>query len=200
MARWSWQFRIFKRFCDVTFALGMLPTVGVISLILLILNPFFNPGPLFFRQERMGLGGERFRVWKFRTMLCSPDGVRAHDAPLEHDRVTKLGRLMRRSRIDELPNIFNILAGDMCLVGPRPDAWEHAVEYLYTIPYYSDRFRVRPGITGLAQVRGGYADTNRAIERKARFDRYYVRKSCGRLDLHILLVTALIVFTGHGAK
>lgn len=200
VARWTWKFRVFKRSCDLVFAIGALPIVGVLSLLLLVLNPVFNPGPLFFRQERMGLGGERFWMWKFRTMRCSPDGVRAHDAALEDDRVTALGRILRRSRIDELPNIFNILTGDMSLVGPRPDAWEHAVQYLGTIPYYSDRFRVRPGITGLAQVRSGYADTSRAIERKARFDRHYVMHSRMKLDLRILLATALIVFTGFGAK
>lgn len=172
----------------------------MVALVLLIVNPFFNPGPLFFRQERMGMGGRRFSMWKFRTMLCAPSNVRAHDAPLEEDRITTLGRYLRKCRIDELPNIFNVLAGEMSLVGPRPDAYSHASEYLRSVPHYHYPMRVRPGITGLAQVRGGYADTERAIQRKARFDRFYVERSCGRMDLYIIWRTIYVMLTGFGAR
>jgi lipopolysaccharide/colanic/teichoic acid biosynthesis glycosyltransferase len=177
-----------------------LPILAGLCLALLVLNPFFNSGPLFFRQERMGLGSTRFTIWKFRTMSPAPAKGRHPDAPVERRRITPLGFFLRRSRLDELPNIFNIISGDMTLVGPRPDIWEHAEDYSKTIPYYRDRVRVKPGITGLAQVRLGYADNRNAVKRKARYDRLYVRRSHGRLDVRILWETIVTVFSGSGAK
>lgn len=200
IARWSPRFRVFKIGVDTLSALLALPLIAGVSVVLLVLNPFFNPGPLFYRQERMGLGGKRFRMWKFRTMVPCDTMVRGAHDPVEDDRITPLGRILRRLRIDELPNFVNVLRGEMSLVGPRPDAWEHASRYIDTVPYYHDRFRVRPGITGLAQIRSGYADNWRAVERKARLDRHYVRRSRGRLELYIILATMTVVLTGAGAK
>lgn len=200
MSHWTLKYRLFKRTVDLLFSLAVLPFVIMLAAGLLVINPIFNPGPVFFRQSRMGLGGVPFTIWKFRTMTPCSRGVRAHDAPVEKNRIGALGRFLRQTRIDELPNVFSILRGEMTLVGPRPDAWEHAVQYIDVIPYYRDRFRVKPGITGLAQVRAGYADTRRAVQRKARLDRFYVSKSRLRLDLIIMLGTAKIVLTGFGAK
>ncbi len=189
-----------KVIVDVTFTLLAVPIILAISLILLTVNPFFNPGPLFFFQDRMGKDGRKFRMWKFRTMLPAPELVRAHDAPLEVDRITSLGKFLRRTRIDELPNFFNVLMGDMSLIGPRPDAWSHALVHRNTIPHYRQRFRVRPGITGLAQVRGGYADCDNSIRRKASLDRIYADRADFGLDIYILLRTLRVVFTGFGAR
>lgn len=200
MAYWTPRFRAFKRLVDLVFCLVVAPVVLAGAVVLLAVNPFLNPGPLFFRQERMGMGGVRFQMWKFRTMLSCSGPKREHDAPLETHRITPLGRFLRRTRFDELPNFFNILRGEMTLVGPRPDAWDHAMKYIDVIPYYADRFRVRPGITGLAQVRGGYADNIRAVRRKARLDRFYVRKSRLLFDLRIIARTVLVVFSGFGAR
>ena len=194
------QYVIFKTIFDKGSAVIVLPLVALIALLLLALNPFFNPGPLFYRQNRMGLGGRRFRMWKFRTMTQNTGGVRDHDAPLEEERITPLGRFLRRSRIDELPNFINVLRGDMSVIGPRPDAWEHAIVHIGTIPRYGHRFRVRPGITGLAQIRGGYADSKRAIERKARLDLFYVRNARTGLDLYVALCTVRVIVTGFGAR
>ena len=182
------------------FSVGVLPLVGAIALILLFLNPFLNPGPLFYRQERMGYRRTRFRIWKFRTMRSSTRGVRAHGARLEQDRITTFGRFLRVTRIDELPNVINVLRGEMSLVGPRPEAWSHAEHFLDNVPHYAERFAMRPGLTGLAQVRGEYADTPRTILRKARFDRYYVKNPSCRLDAYIMFVTVSIMFNGSGAK
>ena len=200
LTRWTPGFIAFKFVIDKTCSLLAIPLVFLISIFLLIVNPFLNPGPLFFRQDRMGMGGQRFSMWKFRTMAVSHRAVRDHDAPLEEERITPFGKLLRKLRIDEVPNFFNVLIGDMSLVGPRPDAWEHSRHYALSVCYYPDRFRVRPGITGLAQVSIGYADTESTIRRKARLDRFYVRKSSVRLDLLILARTCAVILTGFGAK
>lgn len=188
------------RMLDVTFVLLAAPMVVVVALVLLALNPILNPGPLFFRQKRMGKGCTSFHMWKFRTMLPSTIDARSHDAPLDRHRITRLGAILRKSRLDELPNLINVLRGDMALVGPRPDAWEHATAYIRTIPLYHQRFAVLPGITGLAQVRSGYADDYKSVCRKARLDAIYVRNRSLRMDTRIVLATVVVMLTGFGAR
>ena len=189
-----------KLVIDFTFCVLAFPAFVVLCVALIILNPFVNPGPLFFRQERMGQGGRPFIMWKFRTMTVSNDAARPHDAPLEHDRITVLGHLLRKTRMDELPNMINIMKGDMSLVGPRPDAIEHARAYWSEIPYYKKRFAAKPGITGLAQVRSGYADTKRAVMLKAKHDSFYIDRASLLLDLHIIWCTIGVVIRGTGAR
>lgn len=200
IARWSPRYRVFKFVFDKGMAVAALPVILSFSIMLLVLNPYFNPGPLFFRQDRMGMGGKRFRMWKFRTMLPAVEDVRHHSAPVEEHRITPLGRIMRKTRVDELPNFFNVLRGEMSVIGPRPDAWSHAQEHAKTVPYYQTRFRVRPGITGLAQVRGGYADCANSLRRKARYDQFYVSKSRIKMELEIIWRTIKVMATGFGAK
>jgi lipopolysaccharide/colanic/teichoic acid biosynthesis glycosyltransferase len=200
ISRWSLKFVTFKFVFDKGFALAAMPVIVLVGIALLALNPFFNPGPLFYVQDRMGMGGIRFRMIKFRSMRpCQGVSRTAHDR-LEKDRITPLGHFLRRTRIDELPNLLNVLTGEMSVVGPRPDAFAHALTYIATVPYYRDRFRVRTGVTGLAQVCCGYADTERAILRKARLDRFYVRKSRALLDLYIIWRTVAVMLTGFGAR
>lgn len=189
-----------RRAVDIMIVIVALPSILVIAALLLVLNPFLNPGPLFFRQKRMGKNCRAFMIWKFRTMRPSEVAARHVDAPLERDRVTPLGRLLRRSRLDELPNLFNVLRGDMSIIGPRPDAWDHAVVHIRTIPYYHQRFAVRPGITGLAQVRAGYAEDLPSVCRKARLDAIYVRNRSALMDLRILASTAIVMATGFGGR
>ncbi|MCZ8079032.1 MAG: sugar transferase [Fuscovulum sp.] len=191
---------LFARSFDILFALLAAPMVVAVALVLLVLNPIFNPGPLFFRQKRMGKDCTSFRMWKFRTMLPSSIDVRSHDAPLDRHRITQLGALLRKSRLDELPNLINVLRGEMALVGPRPDAWDHAVVYIRTIPLYAQRFAVLPGITGLAQVRSGYADDYKSVCRKARLDAIYVRNRSARMDTGIVFATVVVMLTGFGAR
>ncbi len=144
--------RRFSRILDVAFALLAAPIVVAVALVLLVLNPIFNPGPLFFSQKRMGKDCSAFRMWKFRTMLPSPVAVRSHDAPLDRHRITRLGALLRKSRLDELPNLINVLRGDMSFVGPRPERPEFVAQLEQTIPYYRERHTVKPGLTGWAQL------------------------------------------------
>ncbi len=196
----SLKFITFKFLFDKGFALAAMPMVALISAVLLVLNPFFNPGSVFYVQDRMGMGGARFRMIKFRSMTPSEGLSRAANERLEEDRITPIGYFLRRTRIDELPNLINVLIGEMSVVGPRPDAFGHAIAFIATVPNYRERFRVRPGVTGLAQVCGGYADTERAVVRKARLDRFYVRKSRALLDLYIIWRTVAVMMTGYGAR
>lgn len=177
-----------------------LPVMIAVALTLALVNPVLNPGSVFFRQVRMGQGGRAFTIWKFRTMVGKGPYIRHADEPLDEHRITRLGRLLRRTKLDELPNILNILSGDMSLVGPRPDAFEHATEYLVRVPRYRKRFAVRPGITGLAQVRGGYADNPRAVKRKARYDSYYITHSSFPLEMYVVASTFSVVFSGLGQR
>lgn len=191
---------LIKRAADIAAALFALNIILSVALVLLVLNPVANPGPLFFRQRRMGQGGRPFMLIKFRTMSVGPSDIRAHDAPLEVERITPLGHILRKYRIDELPNFLNVLRGEMSVVGPRPDAIDHAWIYAQIVPYYRERYTRKPGITGLAQVRSGYADTARAVCRKARYDKFYGRRASFWLDLFILRKTVGVVLSGFGAR
>lgn len=198
--RWTRRYVLFKRSFDLAAAFAALPFLAFLAAVLLLANPVFNPGPLFFTQERMGKYGRRFRLIKFRTMAPDGHGLRAVDEQLDEDRITPLGRALRRTHLDEVPNFLNVLVGDISVVGPRPDAWDHALVHILEIPGYRERFRVRPGITGLAQVMGGYPDERRAFERKARLDLFYVKHSRIKLDLLIIWRTVVIMLKGHGAR
>ena len=142
-------FWISKRLFDVIISLLLLPLLFIISIFLLFLNPLYNSGRLVFIQERMGKNCKAFFAIKFRTMSPIEEITRKYDEPIELDRITPLGRILRRMRIDELPQILNVLRGDMSLIGPRPDYYVHALEYLKNVEGYSDRHTIRPGITGL---------------------------------------------------
>jgi lipopolysaccharide/colanic/teichoic acid biosynthesis glycosyltransferase len=191
-----------KRAFDLFCVAAGLPVMLVLAALLLVLNPVFNPGPLFFFQKRMGYGGQPFVMWKFRTMRPCGRGlaVRGAQEALEEDRITPLGGILRRIRLDEVPNLVNVWKGEMSIIGPRPDAWEHSVHFIASVPRYDQRFRAKPGITGLAQVRGGYADCLRSVGRKARFDHHYVRNARTRLELYILWRTIVVILTGRGAR
>lgn len=198
---WSPAFLLSKRTLDIFAALVGLGIAVLAGLVLLVLNPVLNPGPLLFKQLRMGKGGRPFTMWKFRSMTEAKETQhRLPTDPLESDRITRLGHFIRRTRIDELPNFISVLTGEMALVGPRPDTWDHATWFTENVRYYKYRARVRPGITGLAQIRGGYADQLITINRKARYDYYYVRHGTVMLEVYIILKTISVMFLGTGAK
>jgi lipopolysaccharide/colanic/teichoic acid biosynthesis glycosyltransferase len=193
-------FRIAKRTFDLLVAIAAVPLILLAALILLAINPVWNAGPLFFRQTRMGRDCRPFRAMKFRTMRPANQIMRGPNDPLEIERITPLGQFLRRSRIDELPQFFNVLAGHMSLIGPRPDYWDHATHYLDSIPAYRQRHLVRPGITGLAQVDGGYAEGVDATVEKTRHDLRYIRTSGVAMELYVLWRTIYVVCTGFGAR
>ncbi|HID68103.1 MAG TPA: sugar transferase [Roseibacterium sp.] len=186
-----------KSAIDIVGALFLLPFVAALALFLIVLNPVFNPGPLIFRQRRMGQNRVPFIALKFRTMILAKAERGPHD-PVEVERITPLGRILRRMGLDELPQALNVLSGEMSLIGPRPDCVSHAEEYLAVIPEYSRRFCVRPGISGLSQIRLGYAVGTEATRAKARTDMEYIARASFEMELWIVWRTVVTVLTGRG--
>ncbi|MEM9211491.1 MAG: sugar transferase [Pseudomonadota bacterium] len=187
-----------KRIFDIGFALCVVPVITALGIGLLILNPFYNRGPLFYLQKRMGRDNSAFTAIKFRTMLPVTTERTDTDAPLEVDRITPVGRWLRKTRFDELPQVLNILSGDMSLLGPRPEVYVHALEWLEKIPNYALRHRVRPGMSGLAQVRQGYVLGQEAITEKLEYDLEYLRNAGFPQELQLLKETFTTVARGDG--
>jgi putative colanic acid biosynthesis UDP-glucose lipid carrier transferase len=184
-----------KRIMDVTLA-----ALAVLALLPLLLGIAWavkrgSPGPVLFRQRRYGLDGREIQVFKFRTMTVWEDGARVTQAARNDQRVTAIGKHLRRWSLDELPQLFNVLQGTMSLVGPRPHAVAHNEEYRKLIKRYMVRHKVLPGITGLAQVRGCRGETARVEDMEARvmYDLEYMRNWSPLLDLQILFATAFVV-------
>jgi len=155
-----------------------------------------SPGGAIFRQRRTGYQGRIFTIYKFRTMTVAEDGGEIRHATRNDSRVTAIGSLLRRLSLDELPQFYNVLVGDMSLVGPRPHALAHDTHYGQLIPVYADRFRTRPGLTGLAQVNGlrGEIQEPRAMRDRIAADNLYIENWSLGLDVAILAKTALIIF------
>ena len=189
----SVTFWIAKRVFDIGFCLLLLPFLIVSAVLLLVLNPWLNPGPLVYRQTRMGRNCVPFTAYKFRSMLPVSKIERGAQDPLEHHRITPLGNRIRRSRIDELPQIVNVLKGEMSLIGPRPDFLPHAMEYLETVRGYRARHDVRPGISGLAQTEVGYVQSAAETRRKVLADLFYIRNAGFQLEAWVFWRTILTV-------
>lgn len=190
-------------------ALGRALSVLAAGAGLLLLAPLFalvalairldSRGPVFFVQERVGLRGRRFRLVKFRTMHPAGESRSAWVRD-NGDRITRVGRWLRKFRLDEIPQFINVLRGDMDLLGPRPHPETNFGTFLEKIPYYSLRCMVRPGLTGWAQVRYGYANGLEEEVEKMRYDLFYLKHRSLWLDLRILLETLEVVLLGRGAE
>jgi len=191
-------FWINKRIFDISLCVLLLPLLFTIGINLLVLNLFFNKGRLLFIQKRMGKNCEYFFAIKFRTMTNVKEITRKYDDPIETNRITPLGKILRKVRIDELPQILNVLKGDMSLIGPRPDYYEHALDYLENVEGYRERHAIRPGITGLSQIRLGYVETLEATSKKTSIDNYYLQNLGYTIELKIILNTILIMMRGLG--
>jgi lipopolysaccharide/colanic/teichoic acid biosynthesis glycosyltransferase len=189
-----------KRLFDIAMALILFLPMSAVAVGLFILNPFLNRGPVFYSQTRMGRGGESFRIVKFRTMLPAPKNATSAFASAEKDRITRLGALLRKFRIDELPQIVNVLIGKMAFIGPRPEQVAFAQSFNMTIPDYASRHAVRPGISGLAQVLNGYADCGETTRLKLARDLEYIRDAGFAMEFRILWRTLYVVATGYGAQ
>lgn len=176
----------------------MLPLLALFAIVLLVLNPFGNRGPLFFVQIRMGRDCRAFKAYKFRTMHGVKMVRRGPDDPIEACGITKFGKFLRKTRIDELPQILNVLQGKMSLIGPRPDFFTHARAFVRAIPEYRDRHRIRPGISGLAQVELGYAEGFAETRSKAQADLYYIKNAGFLLELRLVGKTITTILTKAG--
>jgi len=187
-----------KRAFDIAVALALLAVIVPVTVVLVVLNPLLNAGPLIYRQDRMGYLCRPFAAYKFRTMRPAKGAMRGAFDALEVDRITVLGRFLRKTRLDELPQIINVLRGDMSLIGPRPDSYEHACVYLREVDGYAARHAVRPGVSGLAQTEVGYVDGLDGIRRKVAADLHYIAHASFRLDLWITWRTLLVVLARKG--
>jgi putative colanic acid biosynthesis UDP-glucose lipid carrier transferase len=187
---------LFKRAFDVVFSLLAVMLLAPLMLAIALGIKLGTPGPVLFRQRRYGLDGRQIVVWKFRSMTVAEDGGVIRQASRDDQRVTPLGAFLRKTSLDELPQLFNVLAGSMSLVGPRPHAVAHNEEYRGLIKGYMVRHKVKPGITGWAQVNGlrGETDSVEKMRRRIEHDIEYLRRWSPGFDLLILCKTAIIVF------
>jgi len=191
-----------KRLLDVGGAVLLLPVaLPVLALVALAIR-LESPGPALFIQDRVGGGNEPFRMLKFRSMRLPDDerSDRPRFADEEEHRITPLGRLLRRSRLDELPQLWNVLKGDMSLIGPRPEQPRFARSFDRAVPFYSYRHLIKPGITGWAQVQQGYASDVVDTRRKVEHDFYYIKHLGPVLDILIVMKTLHTIVTGFGAR
>jgi putative colanic acid biosynthesis UDP-glucose lipid carrier transferase len=192
---------LLKRAADLLIGSALLVVAALPMMVIAALIKWTSPGPVFFRQRRYGLDGREILVWKYRTMTCCDDGPAVRQATREDERVTPIGRLLRRTSLDELPQLLNVLEGSMSLVGPRPHATAHNEQYRGQIDGYMLRHKVKPGITGLAQVKGyrGETETLEKMERRVACDHQYIREWSLWMDLKILAKTLHVVLAGRNA-
>lgn len=191
-----------KRVEDFLLACMILLAVAVPMLLIALVIKLSAPGrPVLFKQSRYGLSGERIEVWKFRTMTCCEDGDDVKQATRSDHRVTPFGAFLRKTSLDELPQFINVLQGSMSIVGPRPHAVVHNEQYRRLIDGYMLRHKVKPGITGLAQVNGlrGETDTVDKMRQRVEFDLAYIRNWSLWLDLKIIFITAMTSLAGENA-
>lgn len=186
-----------KRALDVLGASGILLAIFPMLLAVAILIALTSPGPVLFRQTRCGLRGRPFTIFKFRSMyVARGDEVGIAQATRSDPRVTSIGRFMRRASVDELPQLFNVLRGDMSLIGPRPHAIEHDRKYGGQISFYAKRFVAKPGVSGLAQAAGARGETPHLtdMQRRVRLDLVYIRTASVATDLRLMVATVREMF------
>lgn len=195
------RFREFKRLFDIIVsALGLVITSPLIGLTALIIK-IVSPGPVFFKQERVGWGGEIFDIYKMRTMMVDAEKYTGPVWAREDDpRLIKFGKAIRKLHIDELPQLFNVLRGEMSIVGPRPERPVFVEQLNKQIADYNKRIWVKPGITGLAQVWHKYDETIQDVRKKVKYDLLYIREMCLMVDLRILMRTMIVAARGKGAR
>jgi sugar transferase (PEP-CTERM system associated) len=183
----------------LTAAVGLLLFLPFLPFVVLMVR-LSSPGPIFFRQTRVGLGGKNFKVYKFRTMRTDAEVSGAKWATKNDPRVTRVGMFMRKTRLDEVPQLWNVLRGDMGFVGPRPERPEFVPWLTEQIPYFNLRHMIRPGLTGWAQVRYGYGATLAESREKLEFDLYYIKHMTLGLDLLIMFETIKTIIRRQGAQ
>ena len=193
----SFYYKITKRIFDILFSLILLIVASpilIVSLIIVFLQDFKNP---IFSQKRVGVRNEEFTIYKIRSMVHDAEKNGAKWAEKNDMRVTLFGKFIRKTRIDVLPQLWNVIKGEMSLIGPRPELEVFYRKFEETIPNFRDRLAVKPGLAGWAQVNGGYDITP---EEKLRYDLEYIDNLSFKLEIKILLKTIKVIFTGEGAR
>lgn len=192
--------RRLKRASDVFISLVLLILTSPIMLVSALIIRLGSPGPVIYKQDRVGLHEREFTVYKFRSMRQDAEKNGAVWASVNDARVTRFGRFIRKVRIDELPQLINVLKGDMSFIGPRPERMAFVRELKKTIPYYGLRHTVKPGLTGWAQVCYPYGATEEDARRKLEYDLYYIKNMSLLLDIHIIFKTVGVVLFPKGAR
>ena len=188
-----------KRLFDVVVsAVGLVMLIPLFALIAALIR-LDSPGPVFYRQVRVGLRGRAYMIWKFRSMRQDAERSGPRWAQANDPRISRIGWWLRKTRIDEFPQLINVLRGEMSLVGPRPERPVFVQDLRITIPYYDIRHTVRPGVTGWAQVKFRYGASEKDSHTKLQYDLYYVKNLSLLLDLKILTHTIRVMMLGEGA-
>lgn len=187
-----------KRCLDIIFSITLLIVSIPFILILTVFIKMDSPGPVFFSQRRIGLNGKPFRIFKLRTMQVNAEEKGAQWAALNDSRTTRVGKFLRKSRLDELPQCWNILKGEMSIIGPRPERPEFTKELSKELPYYDLRHLVKPGLSGWAQVKFSYGASKQDALEKLQYDLFYIKNHSFLLDLNIALRTIMTVFRRSG--
>ena len=192
--------RVRTRTDFAAFAFALLVLTAPLQLFLALLVKLSGPGPAFYRQTRVGHYGRTFSMLKLRTMRADAETGEAKWAQGDDPRQTGLGRILRRTRLDELPQLLNILVGEMSFVGPRPERPEFVDTLEKAIPYYAWRHAVRPGLTGWAQIKFGYGSNLEDAEEKLQYDLYYIKHMSWSMDSYIIFHTVKAMLTSRGAQ
>jgi lipopolysaccharide/colanic/teichoic acid biosynthesis glycosyltransferase len=194
-------YHLAKRAMDVMGAAILLIISAPLFVLASILIKWTSRGPVVYTQERVGRNGVPFTIYKFRTMRINAEKETGPVWAKENDnRLTPVGKFLRTTHIDELPQLFNVFQGDMSLIGPRPERPKFVEDFSRMIPDYPKRLTIKPGITGLAQVRHRYDETIEDVRKKIKYDLLYIRKMCLLTDLRIAARTLRVIFTGEGAR
>ena len=193
----AWQFSL-KRIVDISASALALVLLSPLYLVLAILVKLSSPGPIFFRQERIGKYGRPFKIIKFRSMYCDAEKNGPQLSSSTDPRITPIGRWMRKTRMDEIPQFWNVIKGEMSLVGPRPER-QHFIDAITAVaPHYRHLHKVRPGITSWGQVKFGYAENVEQMVRRLKYDILYIENMSLAVDLKILAYTVLIILRRDG--
>ncbi len=189
-----------KRVIDIVASLTLLTMFAPLLLLVALLVKVESPGPVIYRQTRVGLRGRVFQVYKFRSMMVDAEQNGAQWADIDDSRVTRIGSILRKTHIDEAPQALNVLKGEMSFVGPRPERPEFVNVLEREIPLYHERHRVKPGITGWAQVKYAYGASVEDAREKLKFDLFYLKNFNPLFDILIILMTIRVAFFGIGSR
>ena len=191
---------VIKRFADIFFSIFLIVITFPVVIVSIILIKLEDRGPIFYSQIRSGLNGKEFRIWKLRTMYKNSETVSARWAVRNDKRITKIGKLLRRTRIDELPQLLSIILGKMSLIGPRPERPEFDILLEKKIPNYQLRYKIKPGLSGWAQVNYNYGSSIEDAAQKLSYDLFYISQFSIWMDFLIFFKTIYLVFNGRGSE